>query len=223
MKAVIQGEIHVSSTDRCLLDSRLDQNADALFVEAREDRVGPDGWSVGYLSFLIGILILYWLQDVLSNGPGIKEKTNLPIHDEIDTPLPELYAELPQSWIVTLGIPTAIIFVAGLLIPSFPIPFINEPVIVGVIFTLSMRLLMLISAICLFSFGLIILEEKRIGTRDQHMASEIDRIARAKGYQTVVVSCGDEHIDRLPALLEERGWETEVHESAHNWAAKISP
>jgi len=73
MKAVFQGEFHISSTDRESLDSHLDADADALFVEQREDRVSPDNWSIGYLSFLIGALTLYWLQAALYDGPDIKK------------------------------------------------------------------------------------------------------------------------------------------------------
>jgi len=43
-------------------------------VEQREDRVSPDNWSIGYLSFLIGALTLYWLQAALYDGPDIKKK-----------------------------------------------------------------------------------------------------------------------------------------------------
>ncbi|WP_158293548.1 hypothetical protein [Halorubrum sp. ASP121] len=52
------------------------------------------------------------------------------------------------------------------------------------------------------------------------MAEEINEISKENRYETVVVSCGDVHLDRLPDLLEEKGWETDVNESDHSWAAK---
>ena len=41
MKAVLQGEFHISSTDRESLGSHINTDVDALFVERREDRVSP--------------------------------------------------------------------------------------------------------------------------------------------------------------------------------------
>jgi len=83
------------------------------------------------------------------------------------------------------------------------------------------KLLFIIGSPLLFSFFLVFLEERRLGSRDRDMAEEINKISEQNGYETVVVSCGDAHLHRLPDLLEEKGWETEVNESEHSWAAKI--
>ena len=221
MKAVFQGEFHISSTDRESLDSHLDADADALFMEQREDRVSPNNWSIGYLSFLIGALTLYWLQAALYDGPDIKEKAEIPVYDEIDTDLPELYPRFPKSWILGSGIISGLVFAAGLFVPVYPFPFIDAPAVVSLTFTAVVKPMMMIGAPLLFSFFLVILEERRLGTRDQDMAKEIHRSSKENGYDTIVVSCGDAHLDSLPNLLEEKGWETEVNESDHSWAAKI--
>lgn len=221
MKAIFQGEFHISSTDRESLDSHLDNEADALFVEQRQDRVSPDNWSIGYLSFLVGTLTLYWLQALLDDGPDIKEKTDIPVYDEIDTDLPVLYPRFPVSWRAGFGIFTGIVFLTGLFVPRFPVPFIDAPAIASVAFTVLAKPLIILGSPLLFSFFLVFLEERRLGTRDQDMAEEITEISEQNGYETVVVSCGDAHLHRLPDLLEENGWETEINESEHSWAAKI--
>jgi len=220
MKAVFQGEFHVSSTDRESLDSHLDADPDALFVEKREDRITPEKWSTGYLSFLVGILIIYWVQ-VLYNGPDIKDKTKIPVYDEIDTDLPLLYPRLPASWRVGLGIFAGIVFLLGLIVPIFPFPFIDVPPIASFVFTALVKPFFIIGSPLLFSFFLVFLEERRLGSRDRDMAEEINEISEQNGYETVVVSCGDAHLHRLPDLLEEKGWETEVNESEHSWGAKM--
>ncbi|MDR9430975.1 MAG: hypothetical protein RI568_09825 [Natronomonas sp.] len=221
MKAVFQGEFHISSADRESLDSHLEADVDALFVEQREDRISPENWSLGYLSFLIGALTLYWLQAFLYDGPDIKETAEVPVHDEIDTDLPVLYSRFLESWIRGSGVFSISVFAAGLFVPVFPFPFIAAPTIATLTFTALVKPLMVIGASLLFSFFLIIFEERRLGTRDRDMAEEIDRISNENRYEPVVVSCGDAHLDSLPGLLEEKGWKTEVNESDHSWAAKI--
>lgn len=220
MKAVFQGEFHISSTDRKSLDSHLQSNPDALFIERRKDRVSPENWSLGYLCFLIGVLSLYWFQAFIYSGPNIEEKADVPIHEDIDTDLPVLYPRFPTTWVLGLGIFSSLVVAAGLFVPVFPIPFIHAPATATLIFTAGIKPILVIAASLLFSFFLIILEERRLGSRDKDMAEAIDRISSENGYEMVVVSCGDAHLDRLPDLLEEKGWETTTHESKHSWAAK---
>ena len=220
MKAVFQGEFHISTADRELLDSHLDDDADALFVEQREDRVSPDNWSIGYLSFLIGALTLYWLQSVLYDGPDIKEKAEVQVHDKIDTDLPVLYSRFPGKWKTGFGVFGALVFFMGVFVSKYPLPLIDAPT-ASLIFTVFAKPLFVIASPLLFSFFLIFFEERRLGSRDQDMADEIHRISEENGYETVVVSCGDAHLHRLPDLLEEKGWETDINESDHSWAAKI--
>lgn len=221
MKAIFQGEFHISSADRESLESRLDTDVDALFVEQREDRVSPEKWSIGYFCFLIGAFTLFWLQAFLDHGPAIKEKTEVPVYDKIDTALPVLYPRFRRSWILGSGTLSGLVFAAGLLVPIFPFPFIDAPAVASLAFTALVKPIMVIGAPLLFSFFLIFLEERRLGSRDRDMAEEITKISEENGYETVVVSCGDAHLHRLPDLLEEEGWETKINESNHSWIAKI--
>lgn len=223
MRAVFQGEFHISSTDRDSLESQLEADVDALFVEHREDCVSPQNWSLGYLYFLIGVLILYWLQAFLYDGPDIREKTEVPIYDNIDTNLPILYPRFSKIWILGSGMFSSIFLAAGLFVPAYTVPLFNAPAVASHAFTTLVKPLMLIAAPLLFSSCLIFLEERQLGSRDQDMAEEINEISKENGYETIVVSCGNAHLDRLPDLLEKKGWETEVNESDHSWAAKIWP
>lgn len=204
MKAVFRDKFHISSTDRESLESQLDTDVDALFVKQREDRISSEKWSIGYLSFLIGALTLYWLQAFLYNGPDIKEKTEVPVHDKIDTDLPVLYPRFPKSWILGSGIFSSLVLAAGLFVPVYPFPFIDAPAIASLAFTVLVKPLMVIGAPLLFSFFLIFLEERRLGIRDQDMAEEINRISDENGYEIVVVSYGDTHLHQVPGLLEEK-------------------
>lgn len=221
MKAILQGEFHISASDRESLLTHLDNDAEALFIEQRVDSVSPEKWSLGYLSFLLGALVLYWLQAILDTGPDIKEEANVPVYDEIDTPLPELYSRFPESWTIGSGVLAGLFFLYGIFIPRLTVPFISTPPTVSLIYTFIGKPVITVGAPLFFSFLLIYLEERQLGSRDEDMAEAITKISKDKGYQTVVVSCGDAHLERLPAILEEKGWEVEVNESGHNRAAGV--
>ncbi|MFD1572225.1 hypothetical protein [Halorubrum laminariae] len=117
---------------------------------------------------------MYWLQDVLFNGPNIKEKTEAPRYDKIDTDLPVLYPRFPKSWILGFGMISGLIFAAGLFVPAFTFPFVDAPAITSSIVTVLVKQIMVIGASLLFSFFLIFLEERRLGTRDKDMVEEIN-------------------------------------------------
>lgn len=221
VKAVIQGEYHISTSDRESLGNHLNDEADALFIEQRSDQVSPDNWSLGYLTFLIGVLTLYWLQAALYRGPDIEEEHDIPVHDEIDTPLPDLYARIPTGWKAVAGIIAVAFFCAGLYVPTYPVPFISAPGIATQAYTLVLKPIIIIGAPLIYSFILIILEGRRLGTRDEDMAEAITQISEQKEYETIVVSCGDAHTDRLSTLLENNDIEVEIQESKYNWGTCI--
>lgn len=221
VKAIIQGEYHVSTSDRESLDNHINNEVDALFIEQRSDRVSPENWSLGYLLFLFGALTLYWLQAALYRGPDIQEKHDIPVHDEIDTSLPDLYARLPAVWKVIAGIFAIAIFSAGLFVSSWPIPFINTPEIATQVYSIIVKPVIVVGAPLVYSFILILLEERRLGTRDKDMAEAIAQTSKERGYENIVVSCGDAHTDRLSALLENDGIEVEIQESKHSWGTGI--
>lgn len=218
MKAIVQGEFHASRSDRETLRSRVTEDVDALFVERRADRIGPDGWGLGYVWFVVGVLTLYWFQDVLDRGPAVEDTDSVPVHDEIDTPLPDLYRRLPRSWKLAAGVLTAGIFLVGLSTPYFTIPYVATPLAFDIVYTVIVKLVTVLGAPLLYSFVLVALEERFVGGRDEDMARAITGVSRENGYRTVVVACGEAHVTRLRTLLEDRGWEVEVHESNQGWA-----
>ena len=221
MKAIIQGEFHTSGSDREALLSHTDGDADALFIERRKDDYDPEQWTIGYVTFLTGVFTVFWIQDVFGGGPDVAEKASVPVHDEIDTPLPELYPRFPLSWTIGSGLLATGAFLFGLFSPLHTIPFISLPPLAWVLYTLILKVAAVVGAFLLFSFFLIYFEERRIGSRDRDMAQAITEISSDKGYETVVVSCGAAHLNRLPKLLEEDGWDVEVNDSEHSGFAKV--
>lgn len=221
MKAIFQGEFHISSSDKESLLDHIDEDVDALFVEQREDSVSPDEWCFGYLSFLVSTLIFYWLQAVLNHSPRIEDEVDVPVFDEIDTPLPELYFRFPLSWIAATGLFTAAFFLYGIFIPEVSVPLLSVPPSGDFIYTVVMKLVMVVGAPVLFSGTLIYLEERNMGSRDRDMANSITAVADEEGFQTVLVSCGNMHLRRLPELLEEQGWDVEINESNHSLVSNL--
>jgi len=214
MKAIFQGEFHISSSDKEALFDRIDEDVDALFVESREDSVSPDGWSFGYLTFLVSILIFFWFQAFLDSGTRIKDKTDVPVFDEIDTSLPELYSRFPLSWTAPTGLFVCLIFLYGIFMPEVTIPFVSAPPILNLTYTIIMKLVLVVCSPVLFSGILIFLEERHMASRDQDMTRAVTKIATENGYQTIVVSCGEMHLARLPILFEKEDWDVEVNDSS---------
>jgi len=221
MKAIFQGECHISSSDRESLFDQIDEDVDALFVENREDAVSPDDWSFGYLSFLVSALTFYWLQAFLGSAPQIEDEVDVPVFDEIDTPLPELYSRLPLSWTASAGLFAGLVFLYGIFTPEMTIPFVSTPSILTSLYTIIGKLLLVVGSLILFSGILIFLEERYMGSRDSDMTRSVTKIATENGYQTVVVSCGDMHLARLPMLFEEEDWDVEVNESSFGRIGKL--
>lgn len=215
VEAIIQGEYHVSRSDRESLDKLLTDDIDALFIEGRKDNFSPDDWTFGYLSFLIGAMIIFWGQAIPNRGNDIKENLNIPIHDEIDTSLPMLYPQLPTSWKVTAGLVGILLFSAGLYMPTWQVPIVTVPETANQIYNITIKTVLIIGAPVSYSIILIILEELRLGKRDKDMAMAITQICADRGYKQIVISCGDAHTRRLSTLLENSGIEVRVKDSNH--------
>lgn len=211
-KAIFQGEFHTSKSDWESLESIITTDVDALFIEKREDRVSPENWSIGYLSFVVGTLEIFWLQELLSRAPKDPEYS-VPVHDEIDIPLPDLFSVFPMKWRLVSGAIGVSIFLIGVFVPEFGIPFIEPPVAVRVVYNLFTKSVTVAAAPLFYSFLLIYSEQKWLGERDREMADNIDQWSEEEGYDNVVISCGDAHLKRLPALLEDKGWNVEINQS----------
>lgn len=220
MKAIFQGEFHTSRSDETALHSQITEEVDAVFIEQREDSVKPDDWSIGYMWFLVGVTIYFWLQSLLSRAPDDKE-FGVPYHDEIDLKLPDFYTVIPARWKNIAGLVSLVFFLVGLYTPQFTIPYIELPTLISLGYTALAKPISVLGAPVLYSFLFIYFEERKLGYRDEEMAKNITQISNENDYETVVVSCGDAHLKRLPGLLEKNGWETEIHRSKHNLGSKI--
>lgn len=211
-KAIFQGEFHTSKSDRESLESKITTDIDALFIEKREDRVSPENWSIGYLSFIVGTFQIFWIQDVLSRAPNNPEYS-IPVYDEIDIPLPDLYSVFPMKWRLVSGAFGVSIFLIGVFVPQFGIPFIEPPLAVLNVYNLFAKSVTVAAAPLFYSFLLIYSEQRWMGERDKEMADNIDQCSREEGYNRVVISCGDAHLKRLPSLLGDKGWNVEINQS----------
>lgn len=112
-------------------------------------------------------------------------------------------------------------FLLGLYSPSFGVPLVDAPQPLDVAYYLTVKLILVLGAPLVFSFPLIILEEKWIGSRDEDMAEEITTLSEQNEYDVVVVSCGDAHLNRLPELLEDKGWEVQMDGSGYSLISRI--
>lgn len=221
MKAILQGEFHISGSDEQSLQSRLEEDVDALFIEGRNDSVGPDDWSLGYLLFIIGALIIFWFQEAFDTVSDTKDEVSIPVFDEIDTPLPELYERFPREWTIPAGLFSGLVFFTGIYAQKIPVPILPSTPLVGLAYTYTAKLILVIGGVVAFSAILISLEERRLGSRDEDMVESITDISEEHQFDKVVISCGEKHLNRLPDLMEEKGWDVEVYSTNHSWAAKL--
>lgn len=221
MKAIFQGEFHTSKSDwESLKETISDEDVDAVFIENRPDNIGPEKWNLGYLSFLTGAFTIFWIQRLISRQPENPE-FDIPVHEEIDIALPALYRLFKKSWKIVGGALGMFVFALGLFRPVYPVPFIDTPDWVVILNTAILKPIMIIGAPLLFTFVLIYLEQRKLGYRDKKMSEEINRISRKNGYDVVAVSCGDAHLERLPNLLEDKGWEVDPKDSNLSFLTRI--
>ena len=221
MKAIFQGEFHVSKSDKSSLLSQFDEDVDALFIEQREDRFSPDGWTFGYMTFLASTIVYFWFQAFLDRGEGIEHQVDVPIHDEIDLALPDLFQIFPTPWVLFAQLISVGIFIYGVFMPLAGVPILQLPHLIELSYAVLAKLILVLGASVSLSAILIHMEEYSLGARDAEMAKNIVEISEENEYQTVVVSCGNMHLDRLPELLEDDGWEVEVHGTNHSLASKL--
>lgn len=190
----------------------MSEDVDALFIEGREDVVKPEKWSIGYIVFLIGTFLIFWLQDLIDRE-DLEETVDIPIYDEIDTQLPVLYQRISPIGSMAAGAFCGGIWLFGLAMPFFPFPLIPVPDWIVIVYSLVVRMLIISFVPVLFSFLMIFTEERYIGGRDDDMVESIEEISSENGYHTVVVSCGESHVKGISERFEARGWDVEPHYS----------
>ena len=220
MKAILQGEFHISDADRENLESRIGPNTDAVFIEGRGDSVSPSEFTIGYLMYMTGLFTIFWFQHRLGTEMDFEAKYDLPVYDEIDSSFSEIYSRTPVGWRTVFLFISLFLMGAGILRAEFTLPIVELPFFGLVLYSSMVKLLMALGAPLLFSFCIIFFEE-RSGGRDCDMANAIDSIANREGHDVVVVSCGQAHLEEITRLLEERGWDVDPYDSKYKWLAKI--
>lgn len=238
--ATIQGELHGSQGDQQrLLDHHLG-DYDQLFIEGRAD-IDIRGISLKFAIFLIGVLMIFWLERLIaviahvysrlfSNTViDIRREANeaeVPIDDEIDSGLDEIYSEFKDGGSAYLI--HAIMFV----LPLFSFGTLWRLIVFEINqgswtspFSLVMLAIHMLSFVlvtgALFFVGVIILRSPNSAEREQTMASTIVDRSEANGYDQVLISCGDKHVTGITEELREEGWSVEPNRSGH-WISKIS-
>lgn len=224
MKAIAQGEIHISGSDRRDLLNRVADDTDAVFIEGRDENIGGRQLTFGYMTFLIGIILLLWGQGAISrkSGPGVKDiirEKGIQICDKIDRGYPELYEDYPRWLKIVLGIVTVPLFLGALIMPADlqVVEFSG----ISVNYTFVIRFLFLASPILGYAVIYIVLEGWIIGARDDVMANNIMETCSKKGYDDIVISCGQQHLKPIVDELESNGWTVEPFDTNYTVIARI--
>ncbi|MFB6187200.1 MAG: hypothetical protein ABEI86_10085 [Halobacteriaceae archaeon] len=218
MKAIVQGELHTSKSDKDNLLSTITDDVDAVFQEGREDHVGKEGWSLGYFLFVSGTLCVFWLISVFARGPTLEEQVDVPFHADIDWPLPDIYEKVPNFVKFISGIIGGTVTAVGLYVPIFAIPPFES---LAIYTTVAMKPILVMGGVLIFSGGLILYEVRLMGGRDERMAKSIEMTCQDQGYETVAVLCGEAHRSGIAEELRRRGWEVETHASSSRFSSLI--
>ncbi|KAB1198117.1 MULTISPECIES: hypothetical protein [Haloferax] len=220
LEAVVQGEFHASPRDAKNLLERDTSTADALFVEGRSATIQLDSYTHGYVLFLLGYLtleLIYLTSDwVYGLIPGCgwdareeAERRDLVIEDEID-------AELHEVWYLAQGETRRRLYYLAVAAVAYALlnPFIGSPVFGMIPVGLSSVIIACLTPLG-FSAGVVILAVGGEGIRDDIMSESILETAEDKGYEEILVLCGQGHVEGIEQELEDAGWDVERNDSTH--------
>lgn len=213
-KAVIHGETHETRKDReAILDHNLNEFG-AIFVEHREESF-EWGYSPLYLFFVIGYFIhtrvLNRIVDLAGSMMGkIKFWSNsqqleynnfdyklrnseAEFEDSIDADIERFYKMLGRDRYIALIFP--------LVVALLPIYLNNQ--YYGLI----------LIPFLYFASSAILVNSR--GKRDRFMANKIAERSEKENYETILVICGDSHVEGIKEELKDKGWKIETHRSQH--------
>lgn len=224
MKAITQGEVHISPKDQENLLSHISPETDAVFIEGRSWDIGGRDMTIGYTVFLIGVLLYLWGQTTISNigGPSIKDRIRdqgVPIHDEIDRSYAKMYDDYPKWMKLSIGSVLFLAFLWALIMPT-GYRIINLGTI-RLNLTVFERFLYIISVPIGYSLVYVFAEGWLVGGRDDEMIDNIIRTVEEEGYEQIVVSCGQSHLKPISDALEAQGWEVKPNDTNHELLARI--
>lgn len=216
MEAVIQGEVHSSEKDReALLKEDLSEY-DAVFREGYDKNYSERKITALYGLFAIGHLVYGSVfgrfYDPIEELKQDAEEKEVPLYDEIDAAIYETYEMVSDKW-------KALCLFLSPFLAAFIIGIISGPVILGyrylpveaarmVVRVWTVLLMLFTGFAWAFSFFFLI-DGSATGGRDVYMAEQIIEKAEEKGYQRVLVSCGDSHRPGIASYLRDEGWSIE--------------
>lgn len=212
-EALIKGETHSSKKDKqALLDLDLTEY-DAVFREGHDKNHLQRDIDSLYALFAIGHIVygatynrLYCSSDEFKQQA---ERQDLPVHDRIDAAVYETYEMVPR-W------QRGGLFLISPLFAGMILGFVARP-LEWMIARMAPELLPAMAfagvVLLLLCFGFvwalayfILIEGRAMYDRDEVMAREVVRITEANRYDSVLISCGENHRPGIASYLRDEGW-----------------
>lgn len=215
--AEIQGELHSSKKDRRTLMELDLSRFDAVFREGREGGYFERDLTVGYTLFAIGHLLygatygrLYVSAEKFERHV---EESGLPFI-KIDAEIHEIFEMVPR-WKRTgllLFSPLYTAFLVGGLIflITWSIGLTGISIPDWVMIPISLGFLLSYGLAWPLGFFMLVVAET-MDDRDEYMAENILEVSNDRGFEEVVVSCGDGHRRGIRSILEDHGWNVDPH------------
>lgn len=194
MKAIVQGETHISRADRNDLLDHISDETDCIFMEGGKAEITRSKLTPGYAFFLIGMITyLGFLRSLRKcRMPPLEEEASeygTDFHGNIDMNVIDMYSDATKLW--------GLFFVILIIVMAILARNTLDAFFIG----------FLVAIAPLGYFGFLMFPEKTMEGRDQAMASNIRKIAEENGYDEIIVSCGQKHVDGISNILDDyRGW-----------------
>lgn len=213
MKAIIQGDFHLTNQDGERLFDQITNETDCVFKEGRSDAIYLSDLTRSYSVFVIGIIQLagvMWggrrtspMEERLS-GMGINYVYS------IDKEFHESFTDFP-----IIGHIAAIsIFPLYLLFGITKDPTSGIKIGPFIASTFAIALFILLLAFPLLYFTLFtLIEVTFLGGRDRHMAKSIIDKSKHEDYDEVGVFVGQLHVSGMKKIFEDEGWDVETNPS----------
>jgi len=229
-KAIIQGEIHISPTDRRSLMKRETNQYQALYCEGRSGRISPHYQQNRYNFYVIGILTLKLFYGIVAyiytnlfpkSGYDIESQAKdagLAFDDNIDVEIDEIFDSYNTQTVNNTLIGLILLFVL-LFWYSFQVDTLNF-VIVST--SIPFWILPFVYAILLpFVYSSLLISFANTGDRDEKMAHSIMRKCDERDHDSILILVGEKHVEPIGEMLDDEGWEVEKQRS-NNILGRIS-
>ena len=231
-KAIIQGEFHISPTDRKSLMNRQTSQFQALYCEGRDEKISPHHQHNRYNLFVIGILTLYLIYGTvnyiysnipLNTGYDIEshaKQAGLDFDDRIDLEIHEIFDSFDTQTVnlVLISLSGLLLLMVAYSIQVDTIPRINLD-IVEIVIHIPIRFITLIFAILFpFLYSSLLISYAYSGDREEKMVRSISKKCDEQGHDSVLILVGDSHVEPVGEKLAKNGWEVEKNRSNNIFA-----